>query len=328
MVEAMDSPTTVGSRSSSSGRSSPANPSFSSHDYPCPSTESIIGMDYGLDEELIAIESIYGPKIIAQDGQDYHLHVPNTAGVVLHLQFPSDYPASCPDVDKVVSAGSSTAHGWGQHVLETVRAMLNSLWVSGEPVLHPLIEELQGAIFSESVANANEHDGSKENEPITKADKQTYAEPAPFVSSLQRKPEWFISDIVAEKKSTFISHATRIDHPAEAPALIEALVSSDKKFEKATHNMSAYRGRFVPDGADRELVFQDCDDDGEDAAGGRLLHLLELTGASNVLVVVSRWYGGVKLGPDRFRIINQVARDALVVGGFVKEGHKGAKKGR
>lgn len=34
----------------------------------------------------------------------------------------------------------------------------------------------------------------------------------------------------------------------------------------------------------------------------------------NVLVVVSRWYGGVKLGPDRFSIINNVAREAVVEG--------------
>lgn len=35
-----------------------------------------------------------------------------------------------------------------------------------------------------------------------------------------------------------------------------------------------------------------------------------------VLVVVSRWYGGVKLGPDRFRCITGVAREAVVRGGW------------
>jgi len=63
----------------------------------------------------------------------------------------------------------------------------------------------------------------------------------------------------------------------------------------------------------------DNDDDGETAAGSRMAHLLELVDVWNVLVVVSRWYGGIKLGPDRFRIINQVAREALVLGGFVDE---------
>lgn len=45
---------------------------------------------------------------------------------------------------------------------------------------------------------------------------------------------------------------------------------------------------------------QDNDDDGEAAAGGRIAHLMQVMDVVNVLVVVSRWYGGVKLGPDRW----------------------------
>ncbi|EWC47402.1 hypothetical protein DRE_00370 [Drechslerella stenobrocha 248] len=82
---------------------------------------------------------------------------------------------------------------------------------------------------------------------------------------------------------------------------ISALISSDKKIARATHNIT------------------DNDDDGETAAGSRLGHLLELIDVWDVVVVVSRWYGGVKLGPDRFRIINQVAREALILGDFVDE---------
>lgn len=43
----------------------------------------------------------------------------------------------------------------------------------------------------------------------------------------------------------------------------------------------------------------DNDDDGESGAGAKLAALLELMGANNVMIVVSRWYGGVHLGPDR-----------------------------
>ena len=57
-------------------------------------------------------------------------------------------------------------------------------------------------------------------------------------------------------------------------------------------------------------TYQDYDDDGESAAGGRLLHLLQLMDVWNVVVVVTRWYGGVHLGPDRFRLINAAAREA------------------
>lgn len=33
--------------------------------------------------------------------------------------------------------------------------------------------------------------------------------------------------------------------------------------------------------------------------------------AKDVLVVVTRWYGGIHLGPDRFRHINNAARQVL-----------------
>ncbi len=67
-------------------------------------------------------------------------------------------------------------------------------------------------------------------------------------------------------------------------------------------------------------IIADNDDDGEDAAGGRLSHLLDVTKAENVLVVVSRWYGGVQLGPDRFWHINNAARMQLDACGYIKKG--------
>ncbi|MBZ3891928.1 Protein IMPACT [Sciurus carolinensis] len=63
---------------------------------------------------------------------------------------------------------------------------------------------------------------------------------------------------------------------------------------------------------DKQTFLQDCEDDGETAAGGRLLHLMEILNVRNVLVVVSRWYGGILLGPDRFKHINNCARNILV----------------
>ena len=39
--------------------------------------------------------------------------------------------------------------------------------------------------------------------------------------------------------------------------------------------------------------------------------------AWNVIVVVSRWFGGTHIGPDRFKHINTAARDAVLKGEFV-----------
>ena len=85
-------------------------------------------------------------------------------------------------------------------------------------------------------------------------------------------------------------------------------LKQNKKVSQATHNIVAYR--LV--GVNETSFIQDYADDGAVNAGGRLLHLLQIMGVKNVVVVVSRWYGGILLGPDRFRLINNVAREAVI----------------
>lgn len=74
-------------------------------------------------------------------------------------------------------------------------------------------------------------------------------------------------------------------------------------------------------------------DGGEGGSGDRLARLLELSLCENVIVVVSRWYGGVPLGNDRWKRISDVAKQALERGGFFKtrdevKGSKDKGKGK
>ena len=59
-----------------------------------------------------------------------------------------------------------------------------------------------------------------------------------------------------------------------------------------------------------------------------MAHLLSIVDAENVLVVVTRWYGGTKLGPDRFKHINNAARSILEKAGVISSSqqNKGKKK--
>lgn len=82
-------------------------------------------------------------------------------------------------------------------------------------------------------------------------------------------------------------------------------LKENRKIASATHNISAYRIKLGSG------ILASCDDDGESKAGSRLLELLTIVDVSNILVVVTRWYGGIKLGPDRFKCINNAARDVL-----------------
>ncbi|CAG8478367.1 3779_t:CDS:2 [Racocetra persica] len=93
------------------------------------------------------------------------------------------------------------------------------------------------------------------------------------------------------KKSVFIAHLASV-HNVQEVQIVRNTLLSNKKVAKATHNIMAYR--IVQENG---VILQDNDDDGEAAAGSRLLHLLQILDVKNVIVIVSRWYGGIKLGP-------------------------------
>jgi putative IMPACT (imprinted ancient) family translation regulator len=44
------------------------------------------------------------------------------------------------------------------------------------------------------------------------------------------------------------------------------------------------------------------------------------------MVVISRWYGGIQLGPDRFKHINNACREILETNGYIKDRNAGTKK--
>lgn len=53
---------------------------------------------------------------------------------------------------------------------------------------------------------------------------------------------------------------------------------------------------------------------------------LNIMNVKNVMVVVSRWWGGILLGPDRFKHINNATRNVLEKCGFVDADHLHKKK--
>ena len=86
----------------------------------------------------------------------------------------------------------------------------------------------------------------------------------------------------------------------------------------------------------RGVWLEENDDDGESAAGSRMALLvregkrsqtqLNIMNVKNVMVVVSRWWGGILLGPDRFKHINNATRNVLEKCGFVDADHLHKKK--
>ncbi|KAF8607568.1 UPF0029-domain-containing protein [Ceratobasidium sp. AG-I] len=125
--------------------------------------------------------------------------------------------------------------------------------------------------------------------------------------------EFTIAEPITDRKSVFIGRACRITHHEQVPLLL-AYLMADKRIARAAHPIiNAWR--CTVDG----VMHQDNDDDGESAAGRGLAHLLQIMDLDNVLVVVTRFFGGIHLGPDRFKWINQSARNALEQGGFLDQ---------
>jgi len=85
------------------------------------------------------------------------------------------------------------------------------------------------------------------------------------------------------KRSRFIGHAARVTSQAESLDFYESVIDS-----QATHNCWAWR-----------IDFQvRSSDDGEPSgtAGRPMLNVIERRELENVMVVVTRYFGGIKLG--------------------------------
>jgi len=142
------------------------------------------------------------------------------------------------------------------------------------------------------------------------------------VEKIEDCPEIVTGDTLEDRKSVFQGHVAKVKSVEEVKTVLAKLMEN-RKIAHATHNMYAYRIYCHQ----RNTWIQDCDDDGEDAAGGRMSHLLEILDVEDVVVVVSRWYGGIHLGPDRFKHINNVTRQVLDKAGHIKpKQEKGGKK--
>lgn len=75
-------------------------------------------------------------------------------------------------------------------------------------------------------------------------------------------------------------------------------LKSDRSYAKATHNTWA---AILPTGGLKA-------DDGEAGAGMVILRMMEREGMADHVIIVTRWYGGKKLGGDRFRRVQDAVR--------------------
>lgn len=94
---------------------------------------------------------------------------------------------------------------------------------------------------------------------------------------------------VVDKKSKFIANLIYVDKVEQAEKIIKEM---KKKYFDARHNCIAYRI------VENEQIVEKSNDDGEPSgtAGAPMLTILQKNNLANVLVIVTRYFGGILLG--------------------------------
>lgn len=110
-----------------------------------------------------------------------------------------------------------------------------------------------------------------------------------------------LDDVLRDRGSRYAATIGAVNSP-EAIQSFLATLRQRRKFNRATHHSWA---AILSQGGPLK------GDDGEAGAGAVILKMLERAALLDRIVVVTRWYGGVHLGGDRFAHIVTCTRAAL-----------------
>lgn len=110
---------------------------------------------------------------------------------------------------------------------------------------------------------------------------------------------------IVEKKSKFIANLFHVESVEEAENRIKDI---KKKYHDARHNCIAYRV------AENGQIIEKSSDDGEPSgtAGGPMLNILQKNNLCNLVIVVTRYFGGILLGTGGLvRAYSEVTQQAI-----------------
>jgi putative IMPACT (imprinted ancient) family translation regulator len=110
--------------------------------------------------------------------------------------------------------------------------------------------------------------------------------------------EFFLFEkIIKDRGSVYSVSTGRVENIEEIKQFVKKIRNYNKKFQKATHH--SYAVRISKDG----VFYETKSDDGETGAGKVILRILQKKQFTNIIVCVTRWFGGIKLEGDRFKHI-------------------------
>ncbi|KAJ7782715.1 ribosomal protein S5 domain 2-type protein [Mycena metata] len=123
------------------------------------------------------------------------------------------------------------------------------------------------------------------------------------------------SQEIRDRGSLFVATIYPATSPALAAAAIAHLSNVVHGQKPASHEMNAWRCMVLKagctglSGPDDFEVREGSADDGERWGGEKILTVMRKQGVIDAVVIVSRWYGGIMLGPARFSHIETCASE-------------------
>ncbi|KAI3330189.1 hypothetical protein F4824DRAFT_492391 [Ustulina deusta] len=271
--------------------------------------EASLELSVETDEQLIANTTLLtnrAPLVLA------------FAVELLRYTMPEQPPSSCWSLAQaVVSANSrSKAVSLG---LEKGLSADDEGWGHGQPRVKVMGREVAvlkrgGYVWKgeEEVAEIGEIAFDVKNSPT--ATETSNSSKAPDMSdntTSHTARSWSTSQPITLKQSTFVVRAIALTEPSQRQSVLQSLFAAIPSLQSATHNAWAYRVKVATNLFNATTIKEESFDDGESGCGSFLLKNMQEMNAVDTLVLMTRWYGGIMLGPDRWRIMRNCLRDAL-----------------
>lgn len=277
------------------------------------------------EEELLILSSMFPEEFIpaSSESSPYHqIKISLTENLnesqyilLLKWKFPVNYPSiAC--IDPIIEAT------WiPPSVNSYLKSQLIQKFVPGTTIILGWIEWLKEQVIALGLFNPNSQTATQPTKKTlldTNQNKTEENSKQMVVKFGTHEITIFHGEPITDRKSKFQAHLAHVETEQE----IQFVISELKKIKKireglffiltfflktfhfhflkmnntlATHNIVAYR---IQDAEDK-LLKETRDDDGETGAGDKLLFLLQKKNALGVVVIVTRWFGGILLGNDR-----------------------------
>ena len=125
------------------------------------------------------------------------------------------------------------------------------------------------------------------------------------------KKDMVYSGEITEKKSRFIGYIKRVESEDEAASFLNEI---RKKHYDARHNCSAY---IIPgSGGAGDILHSSDDGEPSGTAGKPIMAVIEGEGLKNVILIVTRYFGGTLLGTGGLvRAYTEAAKEAVKAAG-------------